>query len=74
MDKIRINTPTITLAQLLKWAEVTGSGGESKALCASGRVRVNGQVETRRGRTIIPGDVIEVQLKDKLKYLQVTGE
>jgi ribosome-associated protein len=36
------------------------TGGEAKALLAEGVVTVNGEVETRRGRQLTPGDVIAV--------------
>lgn len=50
----------ITLGQALKVADVVGSGGEAKLLVKAGEVKVNGEVETRRGRKLIRGDVIEV--------------
>ncbi|WP_143528517.1 RNA-binding S4 domain-containing protein [Rubrobacter xylanophilus] len=50
----------ITLGQALKLARVVGSGGEAKLVIQSGEVRVNGEVETRRGRRLRPGDVVEV--------------
>ena len=37
-----------------------GSGGEAKVLVQAGEVLVNGEVETRRGRQLKEGDVIEV--------------
>ena len=52
--------PTMTLGQALKAADLVGSGGEAKVLIQSGEVLVNGDVETRRGRKLFPGDVIEV--------------
>ena len=52
--------PTITLGQALKAADFVGSGGEAKVLIQAGEVLVNGEVETRRGRKLLPGDVIEV--------------
>jgi ribosome-associated protein len=36
------------------------SGGEAKAVLAAGSVAVNGEVETRRGRQLAPGDVISL--------------
>ena len=50
---------TIRLGQFLKLAGLIDSGGEAKQLIAAGAVRVNGQVETRRGRQLIPGDEVE---------------
>jgi ribosome-associated protein len=49
---------TIRLGQLLKAAGLVESGGEAKALLASGAVTVNGEVETRRGRQLAPGDMV----------------
>jgi ribosome-associated protein len=48
----------IELAQFLKLQRVVGSGGEAKLLVQSGQVTVNGEIETRRGRKLNPGDVV----------------
>lgn len=53
-------SPGITLGQALKAANVAGTGGEAKVLIQAGEVRVNGEVETRRGRKLRRGDVVEV--------------
>lgn len=39
---------------------MVGSGGEAKVLIQAGEVLVNGEVETRRGRKLLPGDVVEI--------------
>ena len=52
--------PGITLGQALKAANVVGTGGEGKMLIQHGEVLVNGEVETRRGRKLASGDVVEV--------------
>jgi ribosome-associated protein len=52
--------PAITLGQALKASDIVGSGGEAKVLIQAGEVLVNGEVETRRGRQLVPGDVVEV--------------
>jgi ribosome-associated protein len=52
--------PVITLGQALKASDLVGSGGEAKVLIQAGEVLVNGEVETRRGRKLTPGDVVEV--------------
>ena len=49
-----------TLGPALKAASLAGSGGEAKVLIQAGEVSVNGEVETRRGRRLEEGDVIEV--------------
>ncbi|MBA3472586.1 MAG: RNA-binding S4 domain-containing protein [Rubrobacter sp.] len=50
----------LSLGQALKAANVVGSGGEAKVLIQTGEVAVNGEVETRRGRRLQRGDVVEV--------------
>jgi len=51
----------LLLGALLKAAGVAGSGGEAKHLVLSGAVRVNGDVEVRRGRRLAGGDVVTVR-------------
>jgi ribosome-associated protein len=53
-------SPGMTLGQALKASDVVGSGGEAKAVIQGGEVRVNGEVETRRGRKLREGDLVEV--------------
>jgi len=55
-EAVPIHTPYITLDALLKLAGAAASGGEAKTLIQSGRIRVNGVAETRRGRKLYPGD------------------
>ncbi|MFI0401427.1 MAG: RNA-binding S4 domain-containing protein [Cyanobium sp.] len=51
---------TIQLAQFLKLQGLVGTGGEAKILIQRGDVRVNGAIETRRGRQLRPGDQVEL--------------
>ncbi len=53
-------TSGMTLGQALKASGVAGTGGEAKVRIQYGEVRVNGEVETRRGRKLQAGDVVEV--------------
>jgi ribosome-associated protein len=55
---IQVRGEVIRLGQLLKVAGLAESGGEAKALLASGAVRVNDEPESRRGRQLHPGDVV----------------
>jgi ribosome-associated protein len=52
--------PGTSLGQALKAAGLVGTGGEAKVLIQAGEVSVNGEVETRRGRKLEEGDVVEV--------------
>lgn len=49
------------LDQFLKWQGLAATGGEAKQRIQSGEVRVNGVVETRRGRQLQLGDVVELE-------------
>jgi len=60
MREVPIRGDVIRLGQLLKLAGIAGDGGEAKALLAAGRVRVDGEPETRRGRQLAPGAVVTV--------------
>jgi ribosome-associated protein len=57
---VAIRTDAIELSALLKWANIVDSGGEAKQLIKDGRVRVNGEIERRRGRKIVLGDHVAV--------------
>jgi ribosome-associated protein len=52
--------PGTTLGRALKASGLVGTGGEAKVLIQAGEVSVNGEVETRRGRRLREGDVVEV--------------
>ena len=58
MENIAITTEFIKLQDLLKFANLTASGGEAKNLILDGQVSVNGEVCTMRGKKIRPGDVV----------------
>ncbi len=51
----------IKLDQFLKLAQVAMTGGQAKAIIQEGMVKVNGEVETRRGRKLRHGDRVEVE-------------
>ena len=59
IEEVVINTEFIKLDQFLKWANFTGSGVEAKIFIQNGEVKVNNAVETRRGKKIYDGDVVE---------------
>ena len=46
------------LDQFLKWQNLVSSGGEAKILIQSGFIKVNGEIETRRGRKLNKGDKV----------------
>ena len=60
MRDVPIRGEMIRLGELLKLAGVVGTGGEAKHLLASTEVRVNGELESRRGRQLRAGDEVLV--------------
>lgn len=58
MTDVRTRDGMIRLGQLLKVAGIAATGGEAKALLEAGAVTVNGEPESRRGRQLLPGDVV----------------
>ena len=61
MKKIVIHSEYIKLDQFLKLSECVPTGGMAKALLQDQAIKVNGELEERRGRKLYPGDQIEVE-------------
>ena len=59
MRIVEINREPVELYKILKFEGLVSSGGEAKLLIGDGQVMVNGEVETRRRRKMLSGDVIE---------------
>lgn len=59
MEKAGIKTDFIKLDSLLKFAGLTGTGGEAKYVISEGMVKVNGEVCNLRGKKVRPGDTVE---------------
>jgi ribosome-associated protein len=58
METIIINSDFIKLDQFLKLAGFTNSGSEAKFLITAGKILVNEEIETRRGRKLKDGDQV----------------
>lgn len=59
MKEIEINREPIELYKLLKFEGLASSGGEAKMMIGDGLVALNGEIETRKRKKIVSGDVIE---------------
>ncbi len=57
--KLRESDEFIKLGQALKKAGLESSGVDAKMDIQNGNVKVNGEIETRRGRKLYDGDVLE---------------
>ena len=66
--KLDENEPYITLQSLLQVGGVISTGGMAKIFLQENEVKVNGELENRRGRKLYTGD--EVRLKDQMFVVQ----
>ena len=69
--EVPIRDATIRLGQFLKLADLVDTGADVKPLLADGDVRVNGEVETRRGRQLAPGDLVTVDAPAGVRSVRV---
>ncbi|MCM1326993.1 MAG: RNA-binding S4 domain-containing protein [Bacteroidales bacterium] len=58
MQIIQLKDDFIKLGQALKAAGLVESGVDAKYAVQDGLVKVNGQVETRRGKKLVAGDKV----------------
>jgi ribosome-associated protein len=50
----------IKLDQFLKFSGISSTGGQAKWMIVDGEVKLNGIVETRRGRKLVDDDEVTV--------------
>jgi ribosome-associated protein len=60
LKQFTLESPFITLGQLLKRVDIIASGGQAKLFLQATNVKVNGERETRRGRKIYPNDRVDI--------------
>lgn len=63
MEKINLRDDFIKLGQALKFAGLVENGVDAKFAIQDGLVKVNGEVEERRGRKLYDGDIVEFEGK-----------
>ncbi|CEN80496.1 S4 domain-containing protein YaaA [Paraclostridium sordellii] len=61
MLEIKIDSEFIKLDQFLKLVDIASTGGHAKFLIQEGLVKVNGEIETRRGKKLRSNDIVEVE-------------
>jgi ribosome-associated protein len=59
MRNVEITREPVELYKILKFEGLVTTGGEAKLLIDDGQVTVNGEIETRRRKKIVDGDVIK---------------
>ena len=59
MREVKITREPVELYKILKFEGLVTTGGEAKLLIGDGQVTVNGEIETRRRKKMLDGDIIE---------------
>ena len=59
MREVEISKEPAELYKILKFESMVASGGQAKFVIGEGMVVVNGEIETRKRKKIVAGDVIE---------------
>ncbi len=59
MRLAKLSKEPVELYKLIKFEGLASSGGEAKAFISEGLIKVNGEIETRKRKKIVAGDVIE---------------
>lgn len=73
MQIVEITREPVELYKILKFEGLVATGGEAKLLIGEGQVKVNQEVETRRRKKIVSGDVIDFN-GEVLKILLVESD
>lgn len=60
-EQVKIRGEFITLGQFLKLVGEIGSGWEAKVYLSEKEVRINGEVDDRRGRKVRDGDTVTLE-------------
>jgi ribosome-associated protein len=55
---VTVREVPIELCQFLKFAGAASTGGEAKMLIVQGLVTLNGELETRKRRKLVAGDLV----------------
>ncbi|HEY9032117.1 MAG TPA: RNA-binding S4 domain-containing protein [Kangiella sp.] len=69
---VEITKEPVELYKILKFEGIVSSGGEAKAVIDDGQVLVNGEIEKRKRKKIMSGDVIKF-MNNEFK-VKLTGQ
>ena len=61
IKEVKIKENYITLGQFIKVVDLISSGGEAKSFLLNTVVKVNDEVDSRRGRKLYKGDLINIE-------------
>jgi ribosome-associated protein len=74
MREVAVRDGAIALGQLLQFAGIVDTGGQAKLLLVSDEVLVNEEPESRRGRKLREGDVVEVTGHEPLRIARADDD
>jgi ribosome-associated protein len=74
MRDVPVRDGDIALGQLLQFAGVVDTGGQAKQLLVSDEVLVNNEPESRRGRKLHEGDLVEVTGHEVMRIVKADPE
>ena len=61
MKTVKIDTEYIKLNQFLKFAAIIQNGSDGKLIISEGKIKVNGEVENRRGKKLKKNDIVKFE-------------
>jgi S4 domain protein YaaA len=70
METISFHGEYILLGQFLKLADCIDTGGQAKPFLQTHAIRVNGELENRRGRKLYPGDRVDIEGFGEFRLVQ----
>lgn len=71
--KVLLKSEPVELYKILKFEGLVPSGGVAKMAIDAGDVRVNGEIETRKRKKMLAGDVIEFNGETVLLIMEKQG-
>lgn len=61
IKEVKIKEEYITLGQFIKVVDLISSGGEAKSFLLNTEVKINNEIDYRRGRKLYKGDLINIE-------------
>ncbi|MFS1510939.1 S4 domain-containing protein YaaA [Chengkuizengella sp. SCS-71B] len=71
MEIIKIKDEYITLGQFLKLTNHISTGGQAKPFLQENKIYINGSLDNRRGRKIVPGDEVKINESGDYKVMNL---
>lgn len=72
VDIIQINSEPVELCKILKFGGMALSGGSAKHMISNNEILVNNQLETKKRKKLMAGDIISIGKKSYVLALKST--